>query len=267
MSFPPFKTHDLLSHGGITHGFFGRQGGVSGDQYSSLNAGHGSNDSAANVDENRARIAAVLCAKPTHLLSLHQIHSRDVITLDTPFTDRPKADGLVTNTPGIAISALSADCGPVLFADPDAQVIGACHAGWRGALSGVTDATIDAMEAIGADRANIHAVLGPCIGPASYEVGEEFRDEFVAHNEIYDRFFELGPKKDSSPQKESGERRPYFDLKRFLLYRLRHAGLTHIDALPDDTYALPEQYFSYRYNTHHSISDYGRNISAIILQE
>ncbi|MGB0907172.1 MAG: peptidoglycan editing factor PgeF [Maricaulaceae bacterium] len=261
MSHPPFKTHALLNHKGITHGFFGRQGGVSKNQYKSLNAGEGSHDDAANVDENRARIAAALGAKPDHLLSNHQIHSREVLILDAPFTDRPKADGMVTKTPGIALSALSADCGPVLFADPKAKVIGACHAGWRGALSGVTDATVDAMEALGAARENIHAVLGPCIGPQSYEVGAEFRDEFVAVNEIYDRFFELGL------PKENGERRPHFDLKRFLLHRLRRAGLSHIEALPDCTYALPDHYYSYRYNTHQKISDYGRNISAIMLQE
>ncbi|MGJ8562148.1 MAG: peptidoglycan editing factor PgeF [Alphaproteobacteria bacterium] len=250
-----FKTHALLGSPSISHGFFTRKGGVSSGPYDSLNAGQGSADTPDNVTENRARIAKALGAKPDHLLSLAQIHSREVLTVDAPFHDeRPRADGLVTRTIGLAISALSADCGPVLFHDPKASVIGACHAGWRGALSGITDATIGAMEPLGARRENIRAVLGPCISQPAYEVGPEFRDTFAADDETYDRFFKNGP-----------NNRPHFDLKRFVLMKLRRAGLAHIDALPDCTYSEPEGYFSYRYNTHNGISDYGRNISAIML--
>jgi len=211
---PPFKTDELFSSSAIAHGFFGRQGGVSTGQYSSLNAGHGSDDKAENVAKNRQRVATALGAK--QLLSLHQIHSREVAVIDAPFTAPPKADGMVTRRAGIALSALSADCGP--------------------------------------------AVLGPCISQPNYEVGESFRDTFIGEREIYDRFFRLGPQKDSGP------RQPHFDLKAFILHRLRDAGLTRIAALPDCTYALPGDYVSYRYNTHKGIADYGRNISAIMLR-
>ncbi len=255
-----FKTHELLDHPHFLHGFFTRKGGASSGAYESLNTGAGSDDDLACIAENRSRVAAALGTAPECLLSLSQIHSIDVMIIDAPFSgENPKADGLVTRTPGLAISALAADCGPILFCDPQAKIIGACHAGWRGALSGITDQTINAMESIGAQRRNIHAVLGPCISQPSYEVGPEFRDTFVAEDEVYDRFFKLGP------AKEDGMRRPHFDLKRFILMRLRRAGLTRIDALPDCTYLQPDDYFSYRYNTHNNISDYGRNISAIML--
>lgn len=252
-----FKTHDLLSHDGVVHGFFGRRGGMSSGSYESLNVGQGSNDLPENVTKNRARVAKALGTSEPKLLSLSQIHSTEVLIVDAPFTDTPpKADGLVTKTPGLAISALAADCGPVLFCDPKAHIIGACHAGWRGALAGVTTETLRAMESLGASRDNIHAVLGPCISQDSYEVGHDYRDSFVAENEAHDRFFKLGP-----------NRKPHFDLKRFILAKLRKDGLTHIEALPDCTYAQPEAYFSYRYNTHKVLGDYGRNISAIMLTE
>lgn len=255
------KTHTLLQQDGVSHGFFSRNGGVSSAQYRSLNAGYGSDDMAQNVRENRSRIAAHLGTTEPRLISLSQIHSCKVITIDAPLGEAVLADGLVTKTPNLAISALSADCGPVLFVDPHAHIIGACHAGWRGALSGITDSTIDAMEALGSERENICAVLGPCISQDSYEVGPEFRDNFAAEDERFDRFFKLDLKKPDA------ERRPHFDLKRFILFRLRQAGLSRIDSLPDCTYAQPERYFSYRYNTHNGISDYGRNISAIMLRE
>lgn len=255
---PPFKTHTLLNESTIRHGFFGRQGGVSKEQYASLNAGEGSGDDPECISENRARITQTLGA--SHILSLHQVHSRDVVLIDAPFSTRPKADGIVTRTAGIALSALSADCGPVLFADVSAGVIGACHAGWRGALSGITDATIELMVDQGAKREAISAVLGPCISQANYEVGESFRDTFMGEREIYDRFFRLGPAKDNGP------RQPHFDLKAFILHRLHEAGLSRIAALPDCTYGQPDGYFSYRYNTHKGIADYGRNISAIMLR-
>jgi YfiH family protein len=252
----PSKSHELLNHKAVVHGFFGRQGGVSEGQYSSLNVGRGSQDAPTNITENRARVAQSLGTAEPKLLSLSQIHSTEVLIVDAPFSGTPpKADGLVTKKPGLAISALSADCGPVLFYDPKSHIIGACHAGWRGALAGVTTETIRAMESLGAARENIHAVLGPCISQDSYEVGHEFRDTFAAENEAHDRFFRLGT-----------NRKPHFDLKRFILAKLRKDGLTKIDALPDCTYAQPDDYFSYRYNTHNGISDYGRNISAIMLK-
>ena len=255
-----FLTHESLELAGVAHGFFTRQGGVSSGIYASLNAGEGSDDDKDNVTENRTRIATALGTSHDHLLSVHQYHSTDVLIVDGPFDGpRPKADGLVTKTPGLALSALAADCGPVLMIDPESRVIGACHSGWRGALSGITDETIRAMEMIGAERSRIRAVLGPCIGPDNYEVGHEFRDSFVAENEAHDRFFELGP------EKENGERRPHFNLKRFILARLRRVGITHCEALPHCTYANPDLFFSYRYNTHQGIRDYGRNISAIML--
>jgi len=254
----PFKTSELLDLPGITHGFFGRQGGVSSGTFDSLNAGLGSDDDPENVMENRKRISGALGTSNANLLSLWQIHSRDVMIVDGPYdvSKRPKADGLVTKTPGLALSALSADCGPVLLADPNAKVIGACHAGWRGALSGITDETINAMEAIGANRDNIRAVLGPCISQPNYEVGPEYRDIFVAENEAHDRFFKHGP-----------NQRPHFDLKAFILAKLRNAGIASAESLPDCTYGEPHTYFSYRYNTHQGVSDYGRNISAICLSE
>lgn len=255
-----FKTHPLLDLPGISHGFFGRKGGVSEGTYASLNAGQGSDDDPANVAENRARIAAQIGAETDHLISHYQCHSRTAVCVSKAPQEREKADGFASTTPGLAISALSADCAPVLLADPVAGVIGACHAGWRGALSGITDATIGKMQSLGAKPDHIRAVVGSCISLDAYEVGSEFRDTFCAENEAYDRFFKLGP------AKKDGTRKPHFDLKRFVLMRLRNAGLSQIDALPDCTYQQPEDYFSYRYNTHHGVSDYGRNISVIMLK-
>ncbi|WP_026940719.1 peptidoglycan editing factor PgeF [Hellea balneolensis] len=253
---PPFKTHALLNHHAISYGFFGRKGGVSNGPYESLNVGQGSDDTSEAITENRKIVAKTLGTSASKLLSLSQIHSSNVMIVDASFLGRPpKADGLVTQTPGLAISALSADCGPVLFYEPSKQIVGACHAGWRGALSGVTTETIRAMESLGAIRENIRAVLGPCISQESYEVGHDFRDTFVAEDEIFDRFFMLGSNK-----------KPHFDLKRFILAKLRNEGLTQIDAFLDCTYASPSEYFSYRYNTHHGLGDYGRNISAIMLK-
>ena len=252
-----FKTHDLLSQPGVSHGFFGRHGGVSKGAYESLNTGRGSADLAKNVNQNRQRVASHMGCRAQNLLSLWQHHSTDVLIVETSFgDDRPKADGLVTQTPGLALSALAADCGPVLFYDPQSQTIGACHAGWRGALAGVTSVTIEAMENLGAKRESICAVLGPCISHENYEVGDEFRDNVLAHNEADDRFFELGP---------AGK--PHFDLKGYILARLRAQGLSRIAALGDCTYGQPDEYFSYRYNTHQGVSGYGRNISVIILRQ
>lgn len=260
-----FKTHALLDHSEVSHGFFGRLGGVSMNQFASLNTGLGSEDKPENVFENRRRVAESLGTSEPHLISNYQIHSAEVIILDRPADaaklDRTKADGMVTKTPGLALSALGADCGPVLFHDPVQKIIAACHAGWGGALKGITTSTIRAMESLGSQRGDIIAVLGPCISQTNYEVGHDFRDSFVAENETFDRFFKLGP------EKENDERKPHFDLKRFILARLRDEGVSRIDCLSDCTYGAPDQYFSYRYNTHQGINGYGRNISAIMLKE
>ncbi len=261
-----FKTHDLLSHPSLSHGFFGRQGGVSKGSYQSLNTGRGSDDLPENVAENRKRVAQQIGTNPQNLLSLWQHHSTDVLIVETSFgKDRPKADGIVTQTPGLALSALAADCGPVLFHDPESQTIGACHAGWRGALNGITEATIKAMTKLGAKRENIRAVLGPCISLPSYEVGPEFRDVFVNASQDYERFFAIPETKKTT--ESAYKARPHFDLKAFILARLTESGLSQIAALEDCTYAQSETYFSYRYNTHHSLGDYGRNISVIMLTE
>jgi len=241
----------------ISHGFFGRGGGVSTGIYSGLNAGRGSDDNPAHVKENHSRIASALGTQPAKLLCNHQIHSTKIIIAETPWRSgsQPKADGIVTKTPGLALCALAADCAPVLFADPQTGVIGAAHAGWRGALAGVTDAAIDAMVALGARRSQIRAAIGPCISQENYEVGPEFVGEFVSDNLGNGVFFRpVGT-------------HSYFDLKTYLTRRLKRAGLRHISVLPDCTYGQPQDYFSYRYNSHRGIADYGRNISAIIINE
>lgn len=261
---PPFKTHESLELSAIRHGFFGRRGGVSGGAYNSLNAGQGSGDSASNETQNRARVQSALGAK--YLLSLSQIHSPKALIIEAPFSNAPpQADGMVTNRRGIALSALSADCGPILMADENAGVIGACHAGWRGAVSGIAEATINAMEEIGARRSEITAVLGPCISQPNYEVGDDFRDSLIAEDERYDQFFRLLPLGGNRAKPEA-PRRPHFDLKAFILFRLEQAGLTRIAALKDCTYEQENEYFSYRYNSHNGISGYGRNISVIMRQ-
>jgi len=235
----------------FSHGFFGRRGGVSSGVYDSLNAGMRSDDDKTKVAENRARIRKALNAD--YLVSLHQVHSdRVVITEDVPVSDI-EADGLVTTVPGLAISALGADCGPVLLADEKAGVIGACHAGWRGALSGIVESTVAAMCELGASPANIAAVLGPCIGPKNYEVGDSFRDEFLEVDEDYARFFHTPEGK-----------KAHFDLPGFILSRLAVMGVS-ATWTGQCTYAHPDDYFSYRRNTHEGLTGYGRNLSAIVL--
>lgn len=240
---------------GIPHGFFTRQGGVSTGLYSSLNCGPGSGDDSACVTENRARVAAAL-GTPGRLVSLYQVHGRDVVTIDgaTDPALRPKADGLVTRTGGIALGILSADCAPVLFADPVAGVIGACHAGWRGALAGVTDATLAAMEALGARRDRIRAAIGPCIAQSSYEVSAPFRATFLAADPANAAYFADG-------------RRPghwQFDLPGYLQARLAAAEVAAEDRALD-TCADAGLFFSYRRMTLAGEADYGRQISAIAL--
>ena len=240
----------------ISHGFFGRQGGVSEGIYAGLNTGQGSQDKPEHVTENRRRVATALGTSESRLLSAHQCHSTDVVIVDGPWQDgRPKVDGIVTKTPGIAVSALAADCAPVLFVDPINKVVGAAHAGWRGALAGITDKTVEALESIGAKRHNICAAIGPCIGPKNFEVGPEFVDAFIADNAASKDLFKPG-KTDRS----------YFDIKTYLIRRLSALGCANVSALPDCTYAQNSDYFSYRHNGHKGIDDYGRNISAIMLK-
>jgi YfiH family protein len=243
---------DTLS--GVAHGFFGRGGGASSGVFAGLNCGHGSTDQHDIVAINRGRVAAALDIAPDALVGVHQVHSADVVTIRTPSLDRPRADAMVTAAPGIALSVLTADCQPVLFADPGAGVIGAAHAGWKGALHGVLEATLDAMEALGARRGAISAVIGPTISQKAYEVGPEFFDAFLAEDPAYARFFAGG----------SGDRMQ-FDLPAFGLFRLRQAGVGQADWTRHCTYSDPERFFSYRRSVHQHEADYGRLISAIRL--
>jgi polyphenol oxidase len=235
------------------HGFFGRTGGVSRGLYASLNCGLGSDDDAADVAENRRRACAALGAST--LNTLYQIHSPTVVAVDSPWESRPQADAMVTKTRGIALGILSADCAPVLFADAKAEVIGAAHAGWKGALSGVIEATVAAMEAHGARRGAIAASIGPCISQTNYEVGDEFRARFMANDAANARFF--------APGTRAGHH--HFDLEDFVAERLAHAGVANIVRLSRCTYAHEAGFFSFRRATHRGEKDYGRELSAIVL--
>ncbi len=247
---------DGIADAGIRHGYFTRPGGVSGGLYGSLNTGTGSADNPDHVRENRRRVAEWMGVEPDLLLTAYQIHSPDVIVAREPFSgERPKVDAIVTDRPGIAVGASSADCGPVLFADPQARVIGAAHAGWKGAFTGVLENTIATMETLGARRDNIVAVLGPSISAANYEVGPEFIERFVAADAANDRYF--------VPSGKPGH--VLFDLNRYTVDRLTKAGVT-ADALYRCTYAEEELFFSYRRSTHRSEPDYGRHVSAIVLE-
>ncbi|MFV2053501.1 peptidoglycan editing factor PgeF [Aliiroseovarius sp. YM-037] len=239
----------------LRHGFFTRKGGASSGVFHGLNCGFGSTDQSDIVTINRARVAEAMKVEPSHLVTVHQIHSADVITVDGPHdTPLPKADAMVTATPGMALSVLSADCQPVLFADHDAGVIGAAHAGWRGALDGVLEATIDAMVDLGAERGQINAVIGPSLSQQAYEVGPEFVEEFLDHDHDNGRFF-AGGKGD----------RAQFNLPAFGLHRLREAGINSADWLHHCTYSDPDRFYSYRRSIHEKEADYGRLISVIRL--
>jgi polyphenol oxidase len=247
----------LSALGGIRHAFFTRDGGVSDGIYASLNGGMGSDDAAAQVAENRARMAAALGVAPDCLLTAHQIHSPDVVTIERPWApaERPRADAIVTRTPGLAIGVTTADCGPVLLADAAAGVIGAAHAGWRGAATGVLEATIAAMERCGADRARMVAALGPMIRQPNYEVGPEFVTRFTADDGANERFFRPSPRKDHA----------LFDLPGYIAARLAGAGVRRVEDLGHCTYADAARFFSYRRSTHRAEKDYGRHINAIAL--
>jgi YfiH family protein len=240
---------------GVRHGFFTRRGGASSGVYEGLNCGPGSNDQREAVAMNRARVAAALDVGPDQLLSLHQVHSANVVVAGPDgWAERPKADGVVTNIPGLALGILTADCAPVLFADHAAGVIGAAHAGWRGAIDGVLEATIAAMVRLGAQEGAIVAAVGPTISQAAYEVGPEFLDRFRDEEAGLERFFIPG----------QGDRLR-FDLPGFVLHRLRDAGVAEAAWLGACTYSDPTRFFSYRRATHGGEPDYGRLISAIRL--
>ncbi|MDA0998670.1 MAG: peptidoglycan editing factor PgeF [Proteobacteria bacterium] len=249
----------LTAAPGIRHAFFTRQGGVSKGIYGSLNCGFGSADAKADVAANRARAMASLDLEPDALVTLYQVHSPDVIRLIEPWTpDRaPKVDGVVTERPGIALGILTADCAPVLFADADAGVIGAAHAGWKGALGGVLDATLEAMLKLGASLDRITCVVGPCIQQKSYEVGAEFRTAFLEAGSGNGRFFTEGAK----PGKYQ------FSLAWYVVDRLEQLGLVSVDAINADTCADAERFFSYRRATLTGEGDYGRGLSAIVMEE
>jgi polyphenol oxidase len=252
---PPFSTAPgLTGLAGIAHGFFGRRGGVSGGIYDSLNAGEGSGDAPRNVAENRARIAAAAGAR--WLLSCYQVHSPNVIRATGPWSERPEGDAMVTDRPGLGLCILSADCTPVLFADPVAGVIGAAHAGWKGARAGVLLRTVEAMTAIGAEPGRIRAAIGPVIRQASYEVGPEFRAAFVETDPASADLFVPG----------KGDRLQ-FDLPGYCARQLRGAGLASVDDLGHDTCALEDIYFSNRRRNLRGEPDYGRNASVIVIPE
>lgn len=239
---------------GIAHGFLGRRGGVSTGVGAGLDLGRNQPDQAA-LAENRARVVAAVAPGAT-LVSCYQVHSVDVVTVSAPVADadRAHADAMVTATPGLLLGILTADCAPVLFADRDAGVVGAAHAGWKGALAGVTDATIAAMESLGADRARIVAAVGPCIARASYEVDTAFRDRFLRDAPDTDRFFADG---------KPGH--AWFDLEAYVAHRLAIVGIARVEALGEDTYGQPDRFFSYRRATHRGEPDYGRQISGIAM--
>jgi YfiH family protein len=241
----------------VKHGYFTREGGVSGGIYRGLNVGLGSNDDRALVEENRARVSAWFGAEPHKLATLHQVHSPDAVIVDESYDGtRQEADALVTATPGLVIGVLSADCGPVLFADAEAGVIGAAHAGWKGALGGVLESTIETMISLGARRERIVASLGPSISRRNYEVGTEFVERFLEKDPGYAQFF--------TPSPRAGH--AMFDLPGLTTKRLTDAGVM-AENLDLCTYADEERFFSYRRTTHRSEPDYGRQISAISIRE
>ncbi len=254
----PVVTSPLLAGlPGVRHAFFTREGGVSSGVYASLNVGRGSRDDAAAVAQNRVRAAAHFGQPVERLLACYQVHSARAVIADAPWGDsRHEADGVATATVGLVCGALAADCAPVLFADPQAQVVASAHAGWRGALGGVVEATVAAMEQLGASAARITAAVGPCIAPQSYEVGEDFLQAFAERAPEAARFFAPG---------ETAQKRR-FDLPGFVLDRLARAGVTEAEWVGRDTYAEEGAFFSNRRAVHRGEGDYGRLLSAIMLE-
>ena len=246
---------DLLE--GVPHGFLGRRGGVSEGEMWGLNVGYGSGDDPGLIGENR-RLAIEAVLPGASLATVHQVHSPTAVLVEKPWPqdERPHADAMVTDRPGLLLGVLTADCAPVLLADLQARVVGAAHAGWRGAVAGVTDEAIAAMEQLGASRDRIEAVVGPCIGQASYEVDDTFRSQFLEQGDGNDRFFVDGP---------SGK--PHFDLPGYVKYRLEDGGIRTAEALNLDTYPAPDLFYSYRRSTHRGEPSYGRQISMIGLPQ
>ncbi|HTR15122.1 MAG TPA: peptidoglycan editing factor PgeF [Roseiarcus sp.] len=257
MSGAPFLTANVLRLEGVTHAFFTRAGGVSKGVYASLNGGVGSRDLPEAVMENRARMSAALGVAAGRLAVPFQVHSPDAVAISEHWAPdaRPRCDGIVTATRGLALGVTGADCGMILFADAEARVVGAAHAGWKGALNGVVEATVKVMEAHGARRARIAAALGPCIAQESYEVGPEFVAAFAAAGEETGRFFVESQKPGHS----------MFDLKAYIAERVARAGVPTFEDLGLDTYADQARFFSYRRTTHRKEPDYGRLVSAIAL--
>lgn len=238
----------------LRHGFFTRRGGASSGVFEGLNCGSGSSDQKEIVAINRARVATAMGVDASSLISMHQVHSAEVAVIAAPPDSAQKVDGMVTDQPGLALSVLTADCQPVLFADPEAGVIGAAHAGWRGAMAGVLEATLDAMELRGARRERVTAVIGPTISQDAYEVGWEFYDEFMAEDPENQRFFA-----------GDGGEKLHFDLPAYGLHRLRQAGVGHAGWTRHCTYTDPVRFYSYRRSVHRGEADYGRLIAAIRL--
>jgi polyphenol oxidase len=247
----------IMSAAGLSHGFYTRHGGVSEGIYASLNCGLGSNDNRDSVLENRRRVASQLGAPDAPLLTCYQTHSATAVIVDQPWHPdaQPRADALVTRTEGLILGTLAADCTPILCVDATARVIAAAHAGWKGALGGIVEATFAAMEHLGARRDRITAAIGPCIGRDAYEVGAEFKSTFLNADPDFARYF----------HQPAHSERPHFDLPTFVADRLRQAGCQTVDLTWDCTYKNPSDYFSFRRSTHRAEPDYGRQISAITL--
>ena len=257
MNIPPFITAASLAHPGIRHAFFTRAGGVSTGVYASLNGGTGSRDEPEKVRENRNRMAAALGVSSERLLIPFQVHSADAIVVEEPWTGvRPRCDGIVTKVRGLALGVTGADCGILLFSDAKAGIVAAAHAGWKGALTGIVEATVAQMERIGGRRADIAVALGPTIAGKSYEVGAEFVERFVAADLAHKRFF--------TPSERDGH--AYFDLPGFIGLRAQQAKVGSFEDLALDTYADEARFFSYRRMTHRGEPDYGRLIAAIVLE-
>jgi YfiH family protein len=249
----------LLSIPGVRHAFFTRDGGVSDGFYASLNAGLGSRDAPERVAENRARMAASLGVAADRLVTAYQVHSPNVVVATEPWSraEAPRADAVVTRVPALAVGVTTADCGPLLLADREAGVVGAAHAGWRGALTGVAEAAVEAMEKLGASRRRIVVALGPMIRQPNYEVGPDFVARFAAEDPGSEGFF--------TPAAREGH--AMFDLPGYITARLQRAGVGRIEDLGHCTYGDPARFFSYRRSTHRAEADYGRHISAIALRE
>jgi len=252
-----FLADELADLPGIAHGFFTRRGGVSEGIYASLNCGPGSRDSPAYVRENRARVAQHLGTTASRLVSAHQVHGTTALIVEEPWPieRRPKADALVTAARGVAVGVLTADCAPVLLAEPRAGIVAAAHAGWRGALAGVIEAAVSAMEGLGAARPQIRATVGPCIGQGPYEVGPEFEADFRRQDAASAHFF----------VRRGAGVRPHFDLPGYVVHRLRCAGIMDAAAVAACCYTLEEDFFSYRRSRVRGEADFGRQISAIVL--